>query len=109
MPIASLLRDRLGRLLVAQQEPQYQALKLITRNKTLPLNVRMKAQFELQKFPRYARAVSIRNRCIVNGKARVRLYNSQCKGVLGAYKMNHMAFREQALSGLLPGVRKSVW
>jgi small subunit ribosomal protein S14 len=74
MPLANILRDKLARLLVAQREPEYQALKLITRNKELPLTVRLKAQLELQKFPRYARAVSVRNRCIIHGKTGVCIF-----------------------------------
>ena len=91
MPISVILRDKLRRLAIAQSQVDYQALKLITKDASLPLKSRVMAQKELQKFPSYSRPTSVRNRCIVNGKAR---------GVLGGFKMNYMVFRERALAGI---------
>ena len=57
--------------MVAETEVQIQALRLITKNKSLPFDIRLKAQLELQSYPRYARSVAIRNRCIYNGNVSV--------------------------------------
>lgn len=92
MPISVVLRDKLRRLAISQTLVDYQALKLITKDASLPLKSRMMAQKELQKFPSYSRPAAVRNRCIVHGKAR---------GVLGGFKMNYMVFRERALAGIL--------
>ena len=42
--------------------------------------MRIKAQLELQKFPRYTRPAAIRNRCIESGKARVRIKKPKKRG-----------------------------
>jgi hypothetical protein len=69
--LASRLRDRIARFMISQAEPQREALKLVTRDRSLPLMVRIKAQLELQKFPRYTRPASLRSKCIESGKTRV--------------------------------------
>ena len=96
MPLSVILRDKLRRLAISQTQVDYQALKLITKNPSLPFETRMEAQKALQRFPSYARPSSVRNRCIVNGKAR---------GVLGGFKMNYMVFRERALAGIFYSLR----
>ncbi|KAI8619210.1 hypothetical protein BC830DRAFT_1105146 [Chytriomyces sp. MP71] len=98
--IAIRLRDRISRFLVAQAEPQREALRLVCRDRSLPLIVRMKAQLELQKFPRYTRPVNIHNKCIESGKSR---------GYISEFKLSKILFREKALAGELPGVRKAAW
>ena len=90
MPLSVILRDKLRRLAISQTQVEYQALKSIVKDRTLDSIVRMNAQKKLQTFISYARPSSVRNRCIVNGKAR---------GVLGGFKMNYMVFRERALAG----------
>ena len=54
----------------------------------------------LQKLPRNASPVRIRNRCFVTGRGR---------GYLRAFGVSRIVFREQARKGNLPGVRKSSW
>lgn len=92
MPLGVILRDKLRRLAIAQTQVEYQALKRITKDPSLPLKARLMAQKELQTFPSYARPSSVRNRCIVHGKAR---------GIIGGFKMNYMVFRQRALAGMI--------
>jgi small subunit ribosomal protein S14 len=54
----------------------------------------------LQKLPRDASPVRIKNRCMLTGRAR---------GFLRAFGVCRIAFREMALDGTIPGVRKSSW
>jgi len=44
--------------------------------------------------------VCIRNRCMVSGRAR---------GYMRKFGVSRIVFREMALSGLIPGVRKASW
>ncbi|KAJ3075053.1 40S ribosomal protein mrp2, mitochondrial [Podochytrium sp. JEL0797] len=98
--IANRLRDRMARFLIAENEPQREALRLVFRDRNLPLMVRLKAQLELQKFPRYMRPVAVHNKCTESGKTR---------GMITEFKLSKILFREKALAGELPGVRKSTW
>ncbi|KAJ3007189.1 UNVERIFIED_CONTAM: 40S ribosomal protein mrp2, mitochondrial [Siphonaria sp. JEL0065] len=100
MSLANRLRDRMSRFLIAHNEPQREALKLVFRDKSLPLMVRLKAQLELQKFPRHTRPVAVHNKCTESGKTR---------GYISEFKLSKILFREKALAGELPGVRKSTW
>ena len=54
----------------------------------------------LQKLPRDASPVRMHNRCALTGRAR---------GYIGKYGISRIAFRELALAGQIPGVRKSSW
>jgi small subunit ribosomal protein S14 len=71
MPVCWTIRDKMARLLSAQCEVERSALKSIIKDRSLTLPVRVKAQLELQKYPRYTRPTAIANRCIYSGKARV--------------------------------------
>lgn len=54
----------------------------------------------LQKLPRNASPVRVRNRCPISGRAR---------GYIRKFGVSRIVFREMALEGKIPGVRKSSW
>lgn len=54
----------------------------------------------LQKLPRNASPVRLRNRCPISGRAR---------GYIRKFGVSRIVFREMALEGKIPGVRKSSW
>ena len=54
----------------------------------------------LQKLPRNASPVRMTNRCPITGRRR---------GFLRAFGISRIAFREMALAGKIPGVRKASW
>jgi len=54
----------------------------------------------LQKLPRNASPTRVKNRCSITGRA---------KGYIGRYGVSRIKFRELALEGKLPGVRKASW
>lgn len=54
----------------------------------------------LQKLPRNASPVRIRNRCFITGRSR---------GYLRQFGMSRICLREQAAKGCVPGLRKSSW
>jgi len=54
----------------------------------------------LQKLPRNASPVRLRNRCPLTGRAR---------GYLRQFGVSRIVFREMALEGKIPGVRKASW
>ncbi len=54
----------------------------------------------LQKLPRDASPVRLHNRCPLTGRAR---------GYMRDFGISRIAFREMALEGKIPGVRKASW
>ncbi|KAI8803797.1 hypothetical protein BJ742DRAFT_857291 [Cladochytrium replicatum] len=100
MPIAHIIRDRIARQVVAEHEVARQALRLIIRDESHPLSLRIQAQLQLNNYPRYARPHAIKNRCVETGKAR---------GNISEYKISRIVFRQRALAGEIPGVRKACW
>ena len=58
------------------------------------------AVIRLQKFPRNASPIRVRNRCSQSGRSR---------GFLRKFGMSRIALRELALEGQIPGVTKSSW
>jgi len=67
-------------------------------------NVSMEEKFEIQeafaKLPRNSCPTRLKRRCKITGRAR---------GNYRKFGMSRIAFREMALKGQLPGVRKSSW
>lgn len=54
----------------------------------------------LQKIPKNASPVRLHNRCKLTGRP---------KGYLRQFGLSRINFREMALKGLIPGVKKSSW
>jgi len=54
----------------------------------------------LQKLPRNASPVRLHNRCKLTGRP---------KGYMRLFGVSRINFREMALKGLIPGVRKASW
>jgi small subunit ribosomal protein S14 len=110
MPLRLGIRDRIARLMTSHHEVEREAWKLLSKDKTIPvylspyfltlpkMAIRIKAQSGLNRFPRYMRPASIRLRCTERGKG---------AGLIKDYGISRIVFREFAVAGLLPGVRKS--
>ena len=83
-----MARERKRRKLVAQYADKRRRLKA-------------EGDWEgLQKLPRDSSHVRLKNRCPLTGRAR---------GYLRAFGVSRIVFREMALQGKIPGVRKSSW
>ncbi|GME74081.1 unnamed protein product [[Candida] boidinii] len=95
-----ILRDNFKRQMVEQNEITSRALKFIARNVSLPQRVRLEAQIQLSSMPNYTRTNQLNSRCVDSGRG---------KGVIRDFRLCRYQFREQALSGLLTGVKKGVW
>jgi len=55
---------------------------------------------ELQKLPRNSSPTRVNNRCSLTGRSR---------GFIRKYGISRIKFRELALEGKIPGVRKASW
>ena len=58
------------------------------------------AVLELSKLPRNASPTRVRNRCKINGRPR---------GYMREFGISRVMFRQLAVEGVIPGVKKSSW
>lgn len=74
------------------------------RAKVADLNLteedRQKAREALDKLPKNANPIRLRNRCQLTGRPRA---------YLRKFKISRLTFREMANQGLIPGLTKSSW
>lgn len=85
---------------VAKYAEKRRKLKAILADRKASEADKAKAYAALMKQPRDASATRIRNRCSMTGRSRA---------YIGTFGLGRMAFRDMALNGLIPGVRKASW
>lgn len=95
-----IIRDNYKRYQVAENEVVRKALKYLAQNTLLPMKTRLEAQLQLHAMPHYTRPTEVKNRCIESGYGR---------SVIKDFRLCRIKFRELALQGQLPGVRKASW
>jgi len=93
-------RNKKRMKLVQQFQEKRAALKAQVSNTKLSLEDRMAAQALLTKLPTNSSAVRVHKRCSQTGRGR---------GYIGFFGVSRIVFRELALSGILPGVKKASW
>ena len=86
--------------IVARFAERRTELKAIIKNPTSSVQERADAQFELNRQPRDASPVRVRNRDAADGRPR---------GYLRKFGLSRVRVRDMAHRGELPGVRKSSW
>ena len=86
--------------LVAKYAARRRELKAVIKSPTSTDEQRAEAYAAIRKMPRDASAVRIRNRCAMSGRPRA---------FLRQFGLSRIAFRDMALAGLIPGVRKASW
>ncbi|QUW01803.1 30S ribosomal protein S14 [Chloracidobacterium sp. MS 40/45] len=86
--------------LVAKYAEKRAALKAIIRNPNATDEEREAALYKLQDLPRNSSPVRIRNRCTITGRPRA---------YLRKFGLSRIKFRELALRGEIPGVKKASW
>jgi len=65
------------------------------------LNLKLLVVFEgLDKLPKNSSAVRLHNRCKITGRPR---------GYMRTFGISRVLFRDMALAGKIPGVRKASW
>jgi small subunit ribosomal protein S14 len=86
--------------LVAKYAARRQELKAIIKNPKTSADDRAEAYAALRKLPRDSSKVRVRNRCAMTGRPRA---------YLRQFGLARIAFRDMALAGFIPGVRKASW
>ena len=92
-------REKLKIKLVSKFADKRAQLKEAQRTATT-FEERMEAQRELQKLPRRSNPNRVVRRCALTGRP---------KGVYRKFGLSRSKLRELAMSGKLPGVKKSSW
>jgi small subunit ribosomal protein S14 len=84
--------------LIAREEKRR---KLVEKYQKIREELKAKGDYEgLQKLPKNACPIRLHNRCMVTGRAR---------SYYRKFGISRLVFREKALRGEIPGVKKSSW
>ena len=86
--------------LAAKHAAKRQALADTVRSTKASDEEKRAAQVALQKLPRNSAKARVRNRCQMTGRSRA---------YISTFGLSRIAFREMALQGFIPGVRKASW
>jgi small subunit ribosomal protein S14 len=97
---SSIEKNERRKKLAARYAAKRNKLKEIVRKPSSTAEERLAAQVALAKLPRNSAPERIRSRCSMTGRSR---------GNLRTFGLSRMVFREMALQGLIPGVRKASW
>ena len=98
--LALKLRDQKRRKTVEKFKARRTALLEIIQDSRASDEAREEARSKLQKLPRDASPVRLRNRCALTGRPR---------GVYSRFGLGRNKLRDLALKGEVPGVIKASW
>jgi small subunit ribosomal protein S14 len=85
---------------VARYAERRAELKRIIADQSVPVEERVQARLKLQRLPRDASPIRVRNRDAADGRPR---------GYLRKAGISRIRFRDMAHRGELPGITKSSW
>jgi small subunit ribosomal protein S14 len=97
---SKIARNEQRKLVVDRYAEKRLALKKALVDPTSTDEQREQARLGLQKLPRNASPVRLRNRDAIDGRPR---------GILAKFGVSRVRFREMAHRGELPGITKSSW
>ncbi len=95
---AIIERENKRKALVAKYADGRAELKRIANDAQRPMEERMEARRQLHLLPKNSSKVRLRNRCDTTGRPR---------GYMRHFGVCRVVFRDQALLGNLPGIRKT--
>ena len=98
--ISKVVKNQKRKKMVSQYAERRAELKKIINSPNSSPEQVDEAVMKLQKMPRDASPVRVRNRCSQTGRPR---------GYLRKFGMSRVTFRELSLQGQIPGVTKSSW
>lgn len=97
---SSIEKNDRRKAMAERQKAKRKALADTVRSTKATDEEKRAAQVALQKLPRNGAAIRVRNRCQMTGRSR---------GYVATFGLSRIAFREMALQGLIPGVKKASW
>lgn len=97
---SKIVKNEQRKRTVAKYAPRRSELSAIIKDPRASLEDKDAARRELNRMPRDASATRVRSRGRTSGRPR---------GVLTRFELDRIAFRQKALNGELPGIRKASW
>lgn len=97
---SKIVRNEQRKKMVVKHSAKRATLKAIINNPNSSIEEVDNAVMQLQKLPRDASPIRVRNRCAQTGRPRA---------YLRKFGMSRIGLRELALKGQIPGVVKSSW
>ena len=97
---ALINRDQKRRKTVKKYAAKREQLQALIDDQKLSPEDRYEARLKLQKLPRNASPVRLRNRCALTGRPR---------GVFSKFGLGRSKLRDIAMRGEIPGVIKASW
>ena len=97
---SSIAKQKKRERLVKNSWDKRASLKAVILDMKKPIEERLEAVDSLNKMPKNASPIRLRNRCQFTGRAR---------GFLRKFKLSRLCFREMANQGLIPGIVKASW
>jgi small subunit ribosomal protein S14 len=98
--LALINRDEKRRKMVEQYAKKRAELMAVINNISLSDVERYEARLKLQKLPRDASPVRLRNRCQITGRPR---------GVFRKFGLGRLKLRDLVMKGEVPGMTKASW
>jgi small subunit ribosomal protein S14 len=97
---SQVLRDLKRKKLIEKYAERRKTLRRVLQDQNASVDEKLEAQAAFAKLPRNSCPTRLNRRCKITGRAR---------GYYRKFGISRIALRELALSGQLPGVRKSSW
>lgn len=98
--VSMVQRDRKRQRMVRRYAKRRATARAVIKDPNSTLEQRMAAQEMLQKMPRDASPMRLRNRCSITGRPR---------GYYRRFGLGRNKLREAAMRGDIPGLTKSSW
>ncbi len=98
--LSQVLRDERRKKLIAKYAEKRAELRKRLKDQNVSIEEKLQIQAEFAKLPRNSCPTRLKRRCAISGRAR---------GFYRKFGISRIAFRDMALKGQLPGVRKSGW
>ena len=98
--VSAINKNNKRKRMAENQKSSRDALKNIANDESKSFEERFDAMVKLSQKPRNSSKVRIKNRCSLTGRPRA--YH-------GYFDMSRVMLRDLALSGLIPGLKKSSW
>jgi small subunit ribosomal protein S14 len=97
---SQLNRDKKRKVLIAKYADRRAELRTRLNDRSVSIEEKLQIQEAFAKLPRNSCPTRLNNRCNVSGRS---------KAYYKKFGVSRIALRELALTGQLPGVRKSSW
>ena len=97
--LKTIIKKWVGQIVLFPLQPGLKILKSTDASEEIQ-NAKWDAMMQLQKLPANSSKVRKHNRCGLTGRPR---------GYMRQFGISRVTFREMALSGKIPGVKKASW